>query len=228
MTPRQVWAKYGFPLIGKETSYKIHVLRSNPDCASSRHFLSDTLPNGKVNKFVLPHKWRWLIDEPYETHNHCCTILKKKPFRKFENETGRHPILGIMAEESQMRKGHWIRNGGCNVFGEKPESMPLSIFTEKDIWEYIRRYDIPIADVYRQGADRTGCVGCGFGCTRKGDDRFGILYRTYPKYYDMVMNYTNNGVTFREALREVLAVNGMYLPDEEPRNLFTDIEPTAI
>ena len=36
----------------------------------------------------------------------------------------------------------------------------------------------------------------------------------------MVMNYTNNGVTFREALRKVLAVNSLYLPDEEPPNLF--------
>ena len=29
------------------------------------------------------------------------------------------------------------------------------------------------------------------------------------------MNYTNNGVTYREALRKVLAVNGLYLPDEK-------------
>ncbi len=35
------------------------------------------------------------------------------------------------------------------------------------------------------------------------------------------MNYTNNGVTFREALRKALAANGRYLPDEEPENLFT-------
>lgn len=32
----------------------------------------------------------------------------------------------------------------------------------------------------------------------------------------MFMKYTNNGVTYREALRKVLAVNNMYLPDEQP------------
>lgn len=54
----------------------------------------------------------------------------------------------------------------------------------------------------------------------KDDERFAILYREYPKFYNMVMNYTNNGVTFREALRKVLAVNGLYLPDERHKTLF--------
>lgn len=36
----------------------------------------------------------------------------------------------------------------------------------------------------------------------------------YPKMYNMFMNYTNNGVTYREAARKVLAVNGLVLPDE--------------
>lgn len=76
-------------------------------------------------------------------------------------------------------------------------------------------------------------MGCGFGAQFANDTRFRTLLREYPKCYEMVMNYTNNGVTFREALRKVLAVNRLYLPDEEPRNLFTDIElipdqPTAI
>lgn len=34
------------------------------------------------------------------------------------------------------------------------------------------------------------------------------------------MNYTNNGVTYREAMRKVLAVNGLFLPDEKPKTLF--------
>lgn len=31
------------------------------------------------------------------------------------------------------------------------------------------------------------------------------------------MNYENNGVTYRQALREMLKVEGMYLPDENPQ-----------
>lgn len=215
-----MWEKYGFPLVGKETAMKIHRIRTNPNNASCKHWLSDKKPDGSVNKFVLPHKWRWLIEEPFDTNNACCDILKKEPFHRFEKETGRHRIVGIMADESQQRKMRWIRNGGCNVWEGSISSMPLSIWTEKDIWEYIERYNIPIAEVYRRGATRTGCVGCGFGCTRKEDNRFDVLYEHHPKYYNMVMNYTNNGILFREAVRKILAVNGKYLPDEKPSNLF--------
>lgn len=35
--------------------------------------------------------------------------------------------------------------------------------------------------------------------------------------YHHIMAYTNNGVTFREAVRKVLAVKGLFLPDENPQ-----------
>lgn len=86
---------------------------------------------------------------------------------------------------------------------------------EDDIWEFIKQRNIRIADDYSQGVLRQGCVCCGFGIQYADDTRFEHLYKYHPKYYEMVMNFTNNGVTYREALREVLAVNGLSLPDEQ-------------
>lgn len=214
ITPRQVWARYGFPLIGKETADKVHKIRYNPNTKTAAVYLG----NGY---FCLAQKWRYLLAEPYETSPACCSVLKKRPFHKFEKETGRSPITGIMAAESKMRMGQYIRSGGCNVFGEKAASRPLSIWTEADVWQYIEEQRLEIADIYRKGAARTGCMGCGFGAQFADDRRFSILLDNHPKAYDMVINYTNNGVTFREALRKALAVNGRFLPDEEPDNLFT-------
>jgi hypothetical protein len=34
------------------------------------------------------------------------------------------------------------------------------------------------------------------------------------------MGFENNGVSYRDALRDVLKVNGLYLPDEKPKDLF--------
>lgn len=42
----------------------------------------------------------------------------------------------------------------------------------------------------------------------------------YPKYYEMVMNYTNNGHTYREAVRKVMQVTGKKLPDESGEIFF--------
>lgn len=219
MKPREVWEKYGFPLVGKEISRYIHDVRSNPNSKQSLIRLDP------ASRYRISNKWRYLITEPYDVHNICCTKLKKEPMHRFGKESGRYPIIGVMADESRRRQGDYLRNGGCNYFeGESPKSQPLSIWLEQDIWDYIAKFDITIADIYHKGAKRTGCMGCGFGAQFKDDERFKILLREYPKCYDMVMSYTNNGVTFREAMRKVLAVNGRYLPDEEPKNLFTDIE----
>lgn len=214
ITPRQVWAKYGFPLVGKETADKIHKIRYNPNSKTASIYLGE-------GYFCLSKKWRYLITEPYEVSPACCDKLKKAPFHEFDRLTGRRPITGVMAAESKMRAGQWVRSGGCNVFGERAASRPLSIWTEADVWEYIARHHLQISEIYKKGAKRTGCMGCGFGAQFGDDERFEILLREHPKCYKMVMEYQNNGVTFREALRKALAVNGRYLPDEEPRNLFT-------
>ena len=213
LTPRQVWAKYGFPLVGKETADKIHKVRYNPTTVTAKEIMGS-------GYFSLSKRWRFLLYEQYETSNACCDILKKRPFHIYEKETGRRPITGVMAEESKLRAGQYVRAGGCNVFGNKPVSRPLSIWTNDDILEFISRYNIEIADIYYKGAARTGCMGCGFGAHFPDDTRFSLLYQEHPKCFDMIMNYKNNGTTFREAIRKVLSVNGRYLPDEEPPNLF--------
>ena len=219
LTPRQVWEKYGFPLVGKEISRYVHDIRCNPNSKASQIRLN------RDSVFRLSDKWLYLVDEPYDVHNICCTKLKKEPMHRFNKESGRYPIIGVMASESKRREKDYIANGNCNYFdGKSPKSQPLSIWLEQDIWDYIAKCNLPIADIYHKGATRTGCMGCGFGAQFADDTRFRTLLREYPKCYNMVMNYTNNGVTFREALRKVLAVNRLYLPDEEPKNLFNYYE----
>ena len=121
-----------------------------------------------------------------------------------------------MASESFQRTSDYIRYGGCNVFNEsgKSMSMPLSIWKEEDVWSFIDKYNISISEIYKKGAQRTGCMFCGYGCQFKNDNRLRLIYELYPKWYEIFMNYTNGGVTYREALRKVLEVNNLCLPDE--------------
>lgn len=213
-SPGKVWEKYGFPLISKETAEAIHNIKTNPDSATSKHRLD---PN---NRFRLPLKWRFLLDEDFDISKACCQKLKKEPVHRIAKQLSLSPIIGTLAEESSVRTEAYIRRGGCNTFGENATSLPLSIWTESDIWDYIRKYNVEIADIYSKGMQRTGCAACGFGCHFKGDNRLQLLYELYPKYYNLVMNFTNHGVTYREALRKILKVNNLYLPDERPNDLF--------
>ena len=215
LKPQEVMEKYGFPLVSKETSGIIKDIKFNPESAHSRRAL------GLVDsKYILrvAKKYKFLINESFWTSNKCCDKLKKEPFKLFESRTCLSQIMGIMACESNQRTMAYRKRGGCNVFAQKGKerstSHPLSIWLEKDIWECIEKYDIPIADIYKKGAARTGCMFCGYGCQFNGDNRLQLVYDLYPKWYNHFMNYTNSGVTYREALRKVLAVNGLMLPDE--------------
>jgi len=52
-----------------------------------------------------------------------------------------------MAEESRMRKQAWIRQG-CNAFTGKIHSQPMSFWTEQDVLEYIKTFNVEICSVY--------------------------------------------------------------------------------
>lgn len=71
MTPREVWGRYGFPLVGKETAEKVHKVRNNPNTKTSIMLMGNSY-------FSLSDKWKYLVNAPYETSQMCCTKLKKK------------------------------------------------------------------------------------------------------------------------------------------------------
>lgn len=203
VTPREIWEREGFPLISKDVASRINLCRRKPECKTAKFYIQERLPKS------MPLKYRYLLDEPYSVSARCCYYLKKRPSKIYQNKTGRKPILGTMASESQLRERAYLTRGGCNALVNKnPSSHPLSIWNEEDIWEYIRRFNVPISEAYAKGYERTGCMGCGFGIGQKGDRRYELLKEYYPKCYDMVMKYTNNGVTFKEAADKIIALQG--------------------
>ncbi|MDR0605364.1 MAG: phosphoadenosine phosphosulfate reductase family protein, partial [Bacteroidales bacterium] len=194
---RQIIEKYGFPLISKEQSQYIR---------QAKHTHSEKLRNirlhGSINGIgKIAERWKFLIDAPFDLSEQCCDILKKKPFKKFGKETGLYPIIGTMASESRLRFQKWLKYG-CNSFETKMiASYPLSIWTDDDVWAYIRKFKLPYCPIYDMGIKRTGCVGCGFGCHIKGDRRFYFLKEHKPKIYEYFMQLKNNGISYREALQ---------------------------
>lgn len=218
----EIFEMYGFPLVSKRVSQYVEDVarmrrRGNTECVTYKKRMCEH-PD-RVGCFdVLPKKWRYLLDKPYQTSWKCCHYLKKEPAYRYEKETGIHPITGVMASESIRREVDYVRNGGCNTFGgvggRRMMSRPLSIWTSDDVWEYIRRGNLQYCSIYDDMPEginkRTGCVACGYGANVVSS-KFALLYRRMPKYYQYVMNLTNNGVTFRQALKDT----GAELPDEE-------------
>lgn len=147
-------------------------------------------------------KWKPIAEFlPVAVSHKCCYVIKKSPNHIYARRTKRTPYLGNMAAESRLRKHAWIRQG-CNAFaGQNHRSAPLSFWTEQDILEYIRAFNLEICSVYGDlvenekgklecsGCKRTGCMFCAFGThSEKGETRFQRLAQTHPRQYEYCMS----------------------------------------
>ena len=201
-TLKQVFAECGFPLVSKEVAHHIKQVRRNPDCNASNDMLN------RKDRHGIPYRWRYLINEPYDVSDRCCYWLKKQPAYNYTKRTGLHPFVGLTADESHMRTMAYLKRGGCNSFIEKknqhPASWPLAIWTESDVKAYIADRHLQLPDIYEQGANRTGCMGCGFGAHIHGES-LEVMQRLWPRWYDMVMDYENNGHRYGDALARMIA-----------------------
>ena len=154
---------------------------------------------------------------PFEVSSQCCAVMKKRPAKKYEKETGRKAITGMMAAESASRMQQWVRHG-CNAFGytKRPTSSPMAFWTEQDVLEYIRRFSLSYASVYGDivetpkglattGCTRTGCMFCMFGCTQDGNpNRFQRMKETHPRQYDYCMRpVEQKGLGLKEVLEYI-------------------------
>jgi 3'-phosphoadenosine 5'-phosphosulfate sulfotransferase (PAPS reductase)/FAD synthetase len=199
--------EFGFPLISKKVAKAIgYVKNPSPKNDKVRNLvLTGVNSSGESCKsFKLAKKWMFLADEKFDITHKCCDLLKHKPAAKYQKEHGVLPIIGTMAENSQQRKGNYL-DYGCNILdGANPKSRPLSIWTDDDIWAYIKKFNVPYCDIYDKGEHNTGCAYCGFGCHLEKESRFERLQQREPKRYNQMMNLTNNGIKYEDAIKLVL------------------------
>lgn len=157
--------KYGYPMISKEVSNTISGAKNSikkgvyslrlSKLGVRKDEYGGLFDSGMFNyesalnkSMYRQDKWRFLLDSDFDVSSYCCDIMKKKPAKQYEKETGRKAIIGTMAWESQNRRTAWIKHG-CNAFeSNHPTSQPISFWTEQDILHYIKKYSIPYCSVY--------------------------------------------------------------------------------
>lgn len=207
---KQVIDKYGYPIISKEQSYYIYQLRTT----RSEKVKNLRLYGGRKGAFKVAEKWKPLLNADFKISNTCCDVMKKKPFKDFEKETGLKPIIGIMADESKLRFQKYMQ-GDCNQYSAKhPVSHPMMFWNEQDVLQYIKRNNLPIAAVYGDvveengklrttGVHRTGCMFCMYGVHLEptGQTRFDKMRITHPQLYDYIMHKLNGEHVLNEYLK---------------------------
>lgn len=225
----------GYPIIGKEVAQTVYEARRAGSgkyayrVAKLRGEAVDK--QGRLSSYNIP-QYEFLLYAPFQISHHCCNGTKKEPAKSFEKETGFRPVVATMADESVLRYSKWIRQG-CNVFeGKRPQSNPMSFWSNQNVLQYKLQEEIPFCSVYGNvlafdgenyydnplsecplkctGCQRTGCVFCGFGAhlEKPGEQRFVRLKQTHPKHW----NYAING-------GEWDPVDGMWKPSKTPGHI---------
>lgn len=171
--------------------------------------------DGNFSKYRERYKkWRYVAEHcPYKLTKKCCNSLKEEPVAAYERSTGSYPIIGLRADESDMRKNAYLQTG-CVLLdrdSDRPICKPISIFTKQDILQYIVKYNLRYASPYGSieevgqiagqqcimcsecqlcttGEERTGCTFCAVGChldARVQDNG----HVEFPKYERLKMSH---------------------------------------
>ena len=195
----QVIEHYGMPVISKDVSCTLGYAQKGSHWALNRIKGLDT--KGEKSEFKKRYiKWAYLADAPFKISDSCCSVMKKKPVKRYEKETGNKPFIGTMASDGKTRQDHYLQHG-CNAFDfKRPISTPMGFWTEQDVLGYLKKFNEPYATVYGDiietsgglvttRAHRTGCMWCLFGIhLEKGENRLQLMAKTHPKQYDYCIN----------------------------------------
>lgn len=216
MSYRQVLEKYGYPVISKKTARFVRDLQNASDKNKNTCHLRLTGYNRKgiyCPSMKLSKKWMFLVDAPFKISDYCCDVIKKRPLNHYAEATGRKPMTGMMAADSNRREHNYMQRG-CNLFDARhPISSPMSIWKNQDILQYTKQFNLPIASIYGNiasnngeltltGVQRTGCIFCAFGAHLESKpNRFQQLKITHPKLWSYCMD--------KLGMREVLDYIGV-------------------
>lgn len=187
---KEVLEGYGYPVVSKRIAGYVHGINHARSGSNTKRLrLEGIRKDGTFSPMsMISKKWRRLCNAPFQVSDKCCEILKMRPTRAYEKKTGRKTYIGTMAAEGSNRRSLYHKHG-CNAFNlTRPRSSPLSFWREADIWDYIRRFNVPYSSIYDKGYSRTGCMFCMFGVHReKSPNRFQQMAQTHPKQYKYFM-----------------------------------------
>jgi len=165
-------------------------------------------------KFKLPDKWIKLfgglykdfrpdIDcqiAPFKVSDQCCYWMKEYPAIRWQEEHNVWPFLGLMQSEGGRRQ-YSLRQHGCNYVGkDTARSCPFNFFTRQDLLRLALELKVHVPEIYGEivqdvdgalrttGAQRTGCVMCGYGIHLDSrPHKFDRLYDRDPKQWHFWM-----------------------------------------
>jgi len=135
-----------------------------PDCSVLAEYVQAQGPNAFYNSV--------------EQRKQCCAMRKLVPLKRALS-TRKAWITGMRKEQSVTRTD--IQRMEWDVAHGIPKFNPLTDWTEKEVWAYIRSNDVPFNELHEQGYPSIGCAPCTRAITEKEDIRAGRWWWENPE-----------------------------------------------
>lgn len=174
MNMKEIASTCGWCFPSKDVSEAVYYARKGKRWAINK--LSGLTKDGKYSSYRQQYKkFLPVVDWDIKISPFCCDKQKEEPVAAYEAQTGRHPIVGILAEESGRRTEAYLRTG-CNLYDTKrivdedtgevaeekvqrPISKPIAFFTKQDILRYCVENNLTIAPPYGEIYAEGHCIG---------------------------------------------------------------------
>lgn len=181
--------------------YDAHYNHTSVDPPELIYFIRENHPDVKIEYPRYPDGTRvtmWnLIPKkkmpPTRLVRYCCEFLKES------GGEGRFVVTGVRWAESSKRRnraGLELSNGTktgkrIRIDPDNPNNEelarycptkgkhilnPIIDWLDEDVWEFIRKYNVPYCKLYDQGYTRLGCIGCPMS-TKNAEE-----LEKYPKF----------------------------------------------
>ena len=150
---------------------------------------------------------------PTRIARYCCQYLKET------SGEGRFVITGVRKAESSRRS----HRGGIELAEKKSQHMenydpdnpnqelihlcqtharrmlnPIIDWSDEDVWEFVRRYEVPYCELYDQGYKRLGCVGCPMSVHRAEElERYPKFKQAYIRAFDRMLKDKEDVTTWK-------------------------------
>lgn len=180
--PKKAWNEIlkekGYPIFSKQISVVLNRLKRSKTKTELSQIAFGIKPSARYKLsyhrlFLLDSEMTYFLDEnnqriDYYFSEKCCDYVKGGL-----KHDKRPSFIGTMANESLLRKQSWIKHG-CNIFNKThPMSRPLSLWNAKDVWTYVKKFNLKINDAYGYDSNshnidelrfsRLGCTSCPLG-----------------------------------------------------------------
>ncbi|MDR3346557.1 MAG: phosphoadenylyl-sulfate reductase [Campylobacteraceae bacterium] len=137
------------------------------------------LPNQNSVKSLEKKLGLWGMRDSLENRHLCCHIRKVEPLKRaLKNKSAW--VTGLRASQSVTRSDLKIVEFDENFSLFKIN--PIAFWSEKQTFDYIKEYNLPLNSLYHQGFKSIGCAPCTRAVGKDDDVRSGRWWWEEPEH----------------------------------------------